>query len=297
MFWSYEAQVCGKARLCFRSLLLIRATGPRPGLPLGRLNEMRDGHYGLWGFFSTNMHKRWLNGVWMHECAHGDLCERMHELMSHCDEKLNDPSATQYIFIVQMCGWRTVTQQYLTSESRRHSTLLIQTTVMVHTLRGRYVAAVWEVDDLKHVRESRLHIGLHFILNFWLWAAFYNQLQVNCNIIFLHVCLPTQCGWEEWCEKDGLASKVWGGWRVTVPLGLIVEARQHGARAGKVSTQQGQQKRKYRSCMEGRYLTPHSILCSVKREEPHWQKKRNGNGIEFGDVGDGGEAHTWRWDL
>lgn len=211
-------------------------------------------------FFSTNMDKRWLNGVWMHECAHGDLCERMHELMSHCDEKLNDPSATQYIFIVQMCGWRwTVPKQYLTSESRRHSTLLIQTTVMVH-----YVAALWELDDMKHVRVSRLHAGLHIVLNVWLCAVFYTQLQAKCNIIFQHVCLPTQCGWEKWYEKDRLARKVWGGWRVTVPLGLIVEARLNGARAGKVSAQQGQKKRKYCSCMEGRYLTPHSMLCSAK---------------------------------
>lgn len=34
-------------RNCLQSLLLIRATGPPPGLPLGRLNEMRDGHYSL----------------------------------------------------------------------------------------------------------------------------------------------------------------------------------------------------------------------------------------------------------
>lgn len=47
MFWSQAAQVCGRERLCFQSLLLIRATGPPPGLPLGRLNEMRDGHYSL----------------------------------------------------------------------------------------------------------------------------------------------------------------------------------------------------------------------------------------------------------
>lgn len=45
VFWSQEAQVYGRERLCFQSLLLIRATGPPPGLPLGRLNEMRDGHY------------------------------------------------------------------------------------------------------------------------------------------------------------------------------------------------------------------------------------------------------------
>lgn len=100
-------------------------------------------------FFSTNMHKRWLNGVWMRERVHGDLRERMRELRSRCDEKLNDPSATLYIFIVQMHCWRiTVTQQYSTSESRRHSTLLIPTTVNMHILRGRYVAAVWEVDDI-----------------------------------------------------------------------------------------------------------------------------------------------------
>lgn len=38
---------CVAERVCFQSLLLIRATGPPPGLPLGRLNEMRDGHYSL----------------------------------------------------------------------------------------------------------------------------------------------------------------------------------------------------------------------------------------------------------
>lgn len=47
MFWNQATQVCGRERLCFQSLLLIRATGPPPGLPLGRLNEMRDGHYSL----------------------------------------------------------------------------------------------------------------------------------------------------------------------------------------------------------------------------------------------------------
>lgn len=47
VFWSQGAQVYGRERLRFQSLLLIRATGPPPGLPLGRLNEMRDGHYSL----------------------------------------------------------------------------------------------------------------------------------------------------------------------------------------------------------------------------------------------------------
>lgn len=51
VFWSQGAQVYGRERLRFQSLLLIRATGPPPGLPLGRLNEMRDGHYSLWGFY------------------------------------------------------------------------------------------------------------------------------------------------------------------------------------------------------------------------------------------------------
>lgn len=37
--------MCGRAETVFQSLLLIRATGPPSGLPLGRLNEMRDGHY------------------------------------------------------------------------------------------------------------------------------------------------------------------------------------------------------------------------------------------------------------
>lgn len=45
MFWSLVARVCDRAETVFQSLLLIRATGPPPGLPLGRLNEMRDGHY------------------------------------------------------------------------------------------------------------------------------------------------------------------------------------------------------------------------------------------------------------
>ncbi|KAK5857583.1 hypothetical protein PBY51_010819 [Eleginops maclovinus] len=58
----------------------------------------------------------------------------------------------------------------------------------------------------------------------------------------------------------------WGG-MVGGPLGLIVEARLNGAGAGKVSAQRGQQRRKYHSCMEGRYLTPHSTPGSEKREE------------------------------
>lgn len=57
------------------------------------------------------------------------------------------------------------------------------------------------------------------------------------------------------------------GGGAVVPLGLIVEARLNGAGAGKVSAQQGQQRRKYHSCVEGRHLTPHSTLCSEKREE------------------------------
>lgn len=148
---------------------------------------------------------------------------------------------------------------------------------------------------------ERVQIGLHFILNVWLWTAFYTQLQVYCNIVFLHVndvslnicsvtiALPPQekegqrlslCVYpqrvdeRDGCEESRLARKVWGGWRVTMPLGRIVEARLNGAGAGKVSAQQGWQKRKYHSCMEGRYLTPHSILCSVKREEEPQKKKK-----------------------
>lgn len=44
---------CVAERVCFQSVLLIRATGPPPGLPLGRLNEMRDSHYSLRGFSPT----------------------------------------------------------------------------------------------------------------------------------------------------------------------------------------------------------------------------------------------------
>lgn len=68
------------------------------------------------------------------------------------------------------------------------------------------------------------------------------------------------------CEENGVAKSGRGG-VCSVPLGLIVEARLNGAGAGKVSAQRGQQRRKYYSCMEGRYLTPHSTLCSEKRGE------------------------------
>jgi len=47
MLGSQEAQEQGRERLRFQSLLLIGGTGPPPGLPLGRLNETRDGHYSL----------------------------------------------------------------------------------------------------------------------------------------------------------------------------------------------------------------------------------------------------------
>ena len=59
---------------------------------------------------------------------------------------------------------------------------------------------------------------------------------------------------------------MWGG-ASAAPLGLIVEARLNGAGAGKVSAQRGRRRRKYHSCMEGRYLTPHSTPRSEKREE------------------------------
>lgn len=82
-----------------------------------------------------------------------------------------------------------------------------------------------------------------------------------------------------------------------VPLGLIVEARLNGAGAGKVSAQRGRQRRKYHSCTEGRYLTPHSTLRSEKREEeePPRQKKkiREQHRIEAGDV-TGGEGWNRR---
>lgn len=48
--------------------------------------------------------------------------------------------------------------------------------------------------------------------------------------------------------------------------GADCRSRLNGAGAGKVSVRQGQQRRKYHSCMEGRYLTPHSTLSSEKRE-------------------------------
>ncbi len=67
-----------------------------------------------------------------------------------------------------------------------------------------------------------------------------------------------------WQERGGDGG---GGGVSTVPLGLIVEARLNGAGAGKVSAQQGRQRRKYHCCTEGRYLTPHSTLRSEKREE------------------------------
>lgn len=62
----------------------------------------------------TDAHERWLNGVWMCDCAHRDLRERMRERRSWCDEKLNDPSATLCIFAVQMsCRRITVTNKVL----------------------------------------------------------------------------------------------------------------------------------------------------------------------------------------
>lgn len=73
------------------------------------------------------------------------------------------------------------------------------------------------------------------------------------------------------------------GWGSAVPLGLIVEARLNGAGAGKVSVQQGQQRRKYHGCMEGRYLTPHSTRRSEKREGGATQ-------TETGTETDGGET-------
>lgn len=73
--------------------------------------------------------------------------------------------------------------------------------------------------------------------------------------------------------------EVGGGLVLSVPVGLIVEARLNGARAGKVSAQRGRQRRKYHSCMEGRYLTPHSSLSSEKRnrrrEAPPPRQKRD----------------------
>jgi len=43
----------------------------------------------------------------------------------------------------------------------------------------------------------------------------------------------------------------------------------------KVSAQRGQQRRKYHSCMEGRYITPHSTLCSEKREEEEEEEEED----------------------
>lgn len=92
-------------------------------------------------------------------------------------------------------------------------------------------------------------------------------------------------GWQG-VEKSGGCS---------VPQGLIVEARLNGAGAGKVSAQRGQQRRKYYSCMEGRYLTPHSTLCSEKREveeEPREQRDRNATQPKMLGGGDGAETET-----
>ena len=138
---------------------------------------------------------------------------------------------------------------------------------------------------------ERVHTGLHFILECLSESCFLHsfanvhQEDVSHNICpcvtaaymlpqekqgqRLSLCVyPEPVDERDGCE-EGWGAKEWVGYErgSVAPVGLIVDSRLNGAGAGKVSAERGRRRRKYHGCMEGRYLTPHSTLCSEKIEE------------------------------
>lgn len=105
----------------------------------------------------------------------------------------------------------------------------------------------------------------------------------------------------QWTRGTNLRRMRWQGscgvgGGFAAPLGPIVEARLNGARAGKVSAQRCQQRRKYHSCEEARYLTPHShsVQRKERRRSHSDRKKKERNAIEPGDFRQTEERKTCR---